>query len=299
MKLRYSALVVAMAFAAAPTQAADVYGKVNVAMQSSDGGDGAQTEVNSKASRLGVKGEEKLDDGLTLIYKYEFQVDVTDESGEKNLKSRNQYVGVKGSFGEIILGRNDTVLKQSQGKMDIFSDFEGDIKALGWKGENRMGDSVTYKTPKINGIQFGMSYVTEQGDDEAVTSLSATYGDKALKKGSYYVAVAHDSEVKDYNTTRITAGAKFGKVKVAGMYQTQENVSSGSDKDGFMVNAQYPVGKYTLKAQYQTLKDDSGISLGVDRKLGKKTKGYVFYNGKSYDAGKDKSYVGIGLVHSF
>lgn len=111
---------------------AEIYGKVNVSLQSSDGGDGAITELKSNSSRFGLQGSEKLESGLTLIYKYEMQIDVSDESGEKNLKSRNQYVGIKGGFGELVLGRNDTVLKQSQGKFDIFSDYEGDIKNLGW-----------------------------------------------------------------------------------------------------------------------------------------------------------------------
>jgi predicted porin len=287
------------AVAAAPAYAdVKVYGKVNVSVQASDDGTESINELKSNASRLGFKGSEKLDGGLTLVYQYEMQVDVTDESGEKNIKSRNQYVGLKGSFGEVLLGRNDTVFKQSQGKFDLFSDYEADIKNL-WKGENRMSDSVTYKTPKFNGVQFGISYILDEDNDDSATSISAVYGDKALKKGKYYAAIAIDSEVKGYDATRVTFGTKLGDVKVGAMYQTQESVEDGKEKNGFLVNAQYKLGKNNLKAQYQTLEDDAGLTLGVDHKLGKSTKAYAWYSSFNFDAAEDESYLAIGLEHKF
>ena len=276
-----------------------IYGKVNVAIVSADEGDGAVTELSSNASRIGFKGSEKLDSGLTFFYKYEIQVDVTDEAKENNLKSRNQYLGVKGTFGELILGRNDTVLKQSQGKMDLFSDAPGDIKNIGWKGENRMGDSITYKTPKFSGVQFGVSYLIDEENEDSSVSLSAVYGDKALKKGDYYAAVAMDSEVQGYDVVRLTGGYKLSGVKLGAMIQSQENIESGEDASGVMVNAQYKIGSYNLKAQYQTLEDDSGITLGTDRKLGNNTKAFAFLTTFTPDSGDDEKYLALGLEHKF
>ena len=287
------------AFAAPAFAGTDLYGKVNLSIQSSDDGTDSKTELKSNSSRFGLKGKEKLESGLTLVYQYEFQVDVSDESGEKNLKSRTQYIGLKGDFGEVLLGRNDTMLKKSQGKFDVFSDYEADIKNLGWKGENRMSDSITYKTPKFNGVQFGVSYILDEDNDDAATSISATYGDSALKKGKYYAAIAMDSEVKGYDATRITFGTKVSNVKLGAMYQTQENIVDGKEKSGLLVSAQYKMGKYNLKGQYQTLEDDSGLSIGADRKLGKNTKAYAFYTTFNFDAAEDESYLALGLEHKF
>lgn len=279
----------------AAATAPELYGKINVSLQSSD----SETELKSNSSRFGIKGSEKLQGGLQVFYKYEIQVDPADESKEKNLKSRNQYVGLKGGFGEIILGRNDSVLKQSQGKFDLFSDLEADIKNLGWKGENRLNDSVTYKTPKMNGFQVGVSYYIDEENEDSATSLSLTYGDNALKKGKYYAAVAIDNELNGYNTMRLTAGTKVSNVKLGAMIQTQENVSTGEDQSGFMVNAQYKAGAFNLKGQFQTLEDDSGITLGADRKLGKNTKAFAFYTSFNFDAGENENYLGLGLEHKF
>ncbi|WP_412971296.1 porin [Glaciecola sp. MF2-115] len=300
MKMYKSLVAASIISAVAAPVAADptLYGKVNVTVQNSDDGTESKTELKSNASRLGVKGEYELDGGLSVIYKYEFQVDVTDESGEQNIKSRNQYIGLRGAFGEVILGRNDTVLKQSQGKFDIYSDQEADIKKL-WSGENRMSDSITYKTPEINNFQFGVSYIIDEDNDDSATSMSLTYGDSGLKKTEYYAAIAMDNEVKGYDVTRLTVGTKISGVVIGAMYQSQEEVETGEDKSGFMLSAKYKVGDYSLNGQFQTIEDDSGFTLGADRKLGKNTTAFAYYTTFNFDMDEDESYLAIGLEQKF
>lgn len=275
-----------------------VYGKANLTVQSSDDGTDSTTEIKSNASRLGIKGSQKLDNGLEMVYQYEVQVDVSDESKELNLTSRSQFIGIRGSFGEVLLGRNDTVLKQSQGKVDVFSDLEGDLKVL-WKGENRMNDSITYKSPKFNNFQVGVSYILDEDNDDSSTSLSLAYGDSALKKGKFYAAVAMDNEVKGYDATRITFSTKVSDVIVGAMFQTQENVATGEDKSGYLVSAQYKLGEYNLKGQFQTLEDDNGFTVGVDRKLAKNSKVFAFYTTYNFDMSEDETYLGLGLEQKF
>jgi predicted porin len=130
MKFTKQAIALAILSAssfAASAATVDVYGKANITFQASDEGDGSFTEVKSNASRIGLKGGYDLGNGLEVVYKAEFQVDM-DGDADDNISARNQYVGLKGGFGEVLLGKNDTVLKQSQGKIDLFSDLNGDIK---------------------------------------------------------------------------------------------------------------------------------------------------------------------------
>ena len=54
-----------------------------------------------------------------------------------------------------------------------------------------------------------------------------------------------------------------------------------------------------LKGQYQTAEDDSGFTLGADRKLGKNTKLYAFYTTFNFDTAEDESYLALGLEHKF
>ncbi|WP_199609497.1 porin [Flocculibacter collagenilyticus] len=302
MKTRKSIIAITLAsLFAAPVMAQEVqvYGKANVSFQSSDEGEGSFTEIKSNASRLGVKGSYKLSDSLEAVYKYELQVDLSDEANEDNLKSRNQYVGLKGNFGEILLGRNDTVLKQSQGKIDLFGDYEADVKVL-WKGENRMGDSLTYKSPKFNHFQIGVTYITEddpEGDDGV--SLALMYGDAKLKKSKIFASIAMDNDVKGYDTVRANIQGKMGDFKLGAIYHTQEPSEGGEDMDGYLLSAAYKVGKATLKGQYQTLEDDDASSVGVDYSLGKKTKVFSWYSTMNLEFKEDKDYFAVGVEHKF
>ncbi|MCG7555035.1 porin [Pseudoalteromonas sp. Of11M-6] len=309
MKLTKTALALSLlsAFTFQANAEVDVYGKANVSVQSSDDGAGSVTEIKSNASRFGFKGSEKLDSGLEVIYKLEFQVDVSDadSKGDKdNITARNQYVGLKGNFGEVVIGRNDTALKQSQGKLDQFNDLEGDIKVL-FKGENRLGDSISYKSPSFNGFRVLGSFIAEDSEEgENGFSTALTYGDAGLKESTIYAAIAADSEVNGYDTVRFTVQGKVADFKLGAMYQTQEKVDGSAEADGYLLNAAYKLGNATLKAQYQVIDFDAGdkvdgVSAGVDYKLAKNAKVYGFYSTFDADNQVEKDYLGLGIEYKF
>ena len=283
----------------------DIYGKANLSLQSSDEGEGSFTEVKSNASRIGLKGTHDLGDGLTVIYKAEFQVDLDGDSAKgDSITDRNQYVGLAGSFGEVLLGKNDTMLKQSQGKVDLFSDLNGDIKNL-WKGENRMADTISYKSPKFNDFRVGVTYIAEDSvDAEDGVSVAVFYGDKKLKKSKVFASVAVDSEVKGYDITRATVQGKVGGVVLGAMLQTQEKIDGSAEMDGYMVSAKYKMDKVTFKGQYQAANfdggdDKSGITVGADYSLAKSTKVYTFYTSFDMDSGEDQDYLAAGIEYKF
>ena len=288
---------------AADVPSVDVYGRADLSFQSSDEGDGSFTEIKSNASRIGLKGDYKINDELTVVYKAEFEVDI-DGDGDV-WKARNQYVGLAGGFGEVLLGKNDSIFKQSQGKVDLFNDLNGDIKVL-WKGENRLQDTLTYKSPKFSGFQLGVTYqAEEEANGEDALSVAVFYGDKKLKKSKIFASVAFDSEVKGYDITRATVQGKLSGVTLGLMVQSQENISTGAEMDGVMVSAKYKIdAKTTLKGQYQLADhkdgdDRSGISAGVDYKLAKGTKLYAFYTTFDMDSGNDEDYLAAGIQYKF
>ncbi|WP_394193659.1 porin [Pseudoalteromonas atlantica] len=285
----------------------DVYGKANVTVQSSDDGEGSFTEIKSNNSRFGLKGSESLTDGLEAVYKFEFGVDVSDadSKGDKdNITARNQYVGLKGGFGQVVIGRNDTAMKQSQGKIDLFNDLEGDLKNL-FKGENRLGDSISYASNDLNGFKVLASFIAEDSTDgDNGYSVALTYGDSGLKKSDIYASVAADSEVNGYDVVRATVQGKLGEFKLGAMYQTQEKVDGSSEADGYLVNAAYKLNSNTFKVQYQVIDFDQGdtktaISAGVDHKLTKNTKVFGFYSNFDMDSLVDQDYIGVGIEYKF
>ncbi|WP_372760978.1 porin [Pseudoalteromonas sp.] len=287
----------------------DFYGKANVTVQSSDDGEGSFTEIKSNASRLGIKGSESLADGLEAVYKFEFQVDLSDadSKGDKdNISSRNQYVGLKGAFGQVVVGRNDTALKLSQGKIDLFSDLEGDIKNV-FKGENRLGNTVSYASNSYQGFKVLATFVAEDSDDAAAKngySMAVTYGDAGLKNSSVYAAIAADSEVKGYDIVRASVHTKVADVKLGAMYQTQEKVDGSAEADGYLLSAAYTLASNTFKLQYQAMDfddsdDKTAISAGIDHKLNKNTKLFGFYSNFDMDNQVDQDYLAVGIEYKF
>lgn len=276
-----------------------VYGKANITAQAADEGEGSFTELKSNASRFGVKGDMELDAGLTVLYKLEWQVDLADISDSDNLKSRNQYLGLKGSFGQVLLGRNDTILKQYSKPVDLFNDYEADLKGL-WKGENRMSDSVTYESPKFGNFGFGLTYIAEdEVDGEDGFSVGAYYGDKKLKKSKWFAALTVDSDIKGYDVQRAVVQTKLGSWTLGAIAHKQEAVDTDSSYSGFTASAQYAINKWKLKAQYQSLEDDNSITVGADYKLGDATKAFIWYTDRGLDQSEDKSWLAVGLEHKF
>lgn len=308
MKLIHNLVVAAiMSSLTASVTAAeiDIYGKANLTVQSSDEGDGSFTEVKSNASRIGFKGTYDLGDGIDVIFKAEFQVDLDGDSAKgDSITDRNQYIGLRGAFGEVLLGKNDTMLKQSQGKVDLFSDLNGDIKSL-WKGENRMADTISYKSPALSGLQLGVTYVAEDSlDGEDATSIALFYGDKELKKSPLFASIAIDTEMKGYDAKRATISGKLAGVILGAILHTQEKLSNGEELDGLLISAKYGFDKITVKGQFQTASvdggdDKSGFTLGADYKLAKSTRLFTFFTSFDMDSGSEEEYLGAGIEYKF
>lgn len=297
----------------ASAQAADpltVYGKLNVTAQSNDVDGDATTTIQSNASRFGVKGDFELSQSLEAFYTVEYEVD-TGDSAKENFKARNQFVGLKGNFGAFSVGRNDTMLKVSQGKVDQFNDLSGDLKNL-FKGENRIEQTATYITPAFSGFTLGVTYAAEGASSQYAQdgfSVAAMYGDAKLKKSPIFASVAYDADVKGYEVVRATVQGKIADLVLGGMYQQQEAtytklgeaVVGAESKTGHLLSAAYTIEAIVLKAQYQDMEDlGDSWSVGGDYKLGKPTKLLAFYTNRSLEAEvNDEKYFGVGLEHKF
>lgn len=297
-----SALASATLSSAYAAEPLTVYGKLNVTAQSNDEGDDATTTIQSNASRFGVKGAFELSSTLEAFYTVEYEVDTGSDVSE-NFKARNQFVGLKGGFGAFSVGRNDTLLKISQGGVDQFNDLSGDLKNL-FKGENRLAQTATYLTPSLGGFVLGATYAAEgdaaqKGEDGY--SLAAMYGDAKLKKSPFYAAVAYDSDVKGYDILRASVQGKVAGLVLGGMYQQEEKSVDGDSKAGYLLSAAYQISEVTLKGQFQDMEDKGDSwSLGADYALGKPTKVFAFYSTRSLEVEtNDDNYIGVGLEHKF
>ena len=308
MKLKILSMLLLVPVLYLQSEEPTVYGKLWISVESQDTASGTEVDMVSNASRLGIKGSMDFGEGIEAIYQAEYEVDpvdgTADESKDRTFKQRNSFVGLKGSMGTIFLGKHDTATKKSQKKIDLFNDLAGDIKNI-LQGENRMSDLVGYTTPKINGFSATFNAIkgTEGlGDDSIGDSTSTSF---SYDSENFYIALAFDSELKSYDSTRLTLQIPFNRSQLGIMFQDSEKLSTGVEEDGYVISFSQKVGdKGTLKFQQaeSDMKLDSGkqFSFGYDYKLSNKAKAFFFYTDLSGDiTSKEKEITGIGFEYKF
>ena len=308
MKLKILSMLLLVPVLYLQSEEPTVYGKLWISVESQDTASGTEVDMVSNASRLGIKGSMDFGEGIEAIYQAEYEVDpvdgTADESKDRTFKQRNSFVGLKGSMGTIFLGKHDTATKKSQKKIDLFNDLAGDIKNI-LQGENRMSDLVGYTTPKINGFSATFNAIkgTEGlGDDSIGDSTSTSF---SYDSENFYIALAFDSELKGYDSTRLTLQIPFNRSQLGIMFQDSEKLSTGVEEDGYVISFSQKVGdKGTLKFQQaeSDMKLDSGkqFSFGYDYKLSSKAKAFFFFTDLSGEnTSKEKEITGIGFEYKF
>ena len=315
-----------------------VYGKINVAVQSADNGDGdgSITELRSNASRIGFKGSEEISDNFRAIYKVEFETQVDDGSkggdeacltqdvldadgniigrtaeqcivlkNSQTFSQRNIYGGLQhDQAGTVIAGKFDTPMKASQDKIDLFNDYEGDIGSVITNSDNRTSNQVQYSTPKAWGpVKASVSYIANE-DKSVDNGISSSV---VFQNDMLYLALAYDQDVEkeDVDVARAVARLNLGDFQLGALYEDQDGgKSSLVDDDGFVVSAMYKIGKkWALKAQYgeSDMKyiGAETYSAGFDYKLSKRSKVFAYYTAEAFKFRDDREYAGVGMEVKF
>lgn len=174
---------------AAPT----LYGKLNVSIDNVDNYDfkgNDVSEVSSHASRLGVKGEEKLTEKLSAIYQAEWAVSTDGSGSDTDWSARNRFLGLKTEgVGALKVGNYDSYFKTAAGKyQDIFNDHTRLDMGKIMYGEERLKNVIGFETDKklMGGLQF--SAMAQQGENSAsdyTTEKRDGFGDSVSTALSY------------------------------------------------------------------------------------------------------------------
>jgi predicted porin len=293
-----------------------VYGKANLSILNQEDNGTDEWNLNSNASRLGVKGKTKISDGLEVVYQAEYEICIDSGSCKgQTFKQRNTFAGLKGDFGMVWAGKHDTPAKLAQKKIDLFNDLEGDIKNT-FEGENRLSNIVAYTSPTANGLTATLAIIPAEGEDFDQDGKDDTGLNDGMSYSinysldNLYLAIAGDQDIDDQDLLRMVAQYQMDALKLGFMYQQNEDSLGTKDESGYFFSAAYKIdGNVTLKAQYGAIEDDvdgdeeKTMSIGADYKLGKNTKVFAFYTDNTDSAvdsdDSEFSAVGLGMEHKF
>jgi len=342
MNKKIIAAAIAASFVAAPAMAdVTVYGKIKQSLDMVDITGGAdEWQINDRNSRLGFKGSEDLGNGLKAIYKMEFNVrasrggsgTTTNATPGGNFRpgfanghvngsdaifaNRNQYVGLAGDFGTVLIGRHDSPANIAWNKNNVFGDTAADLKSgtaspLDWE---RIDGTVAYISPSFSGLTVAAAIVPDEttynptgGDGIADHySVAAMYSNAGL-----YAALAHTSlDVTGgaLDETVVAVNYAMDAFKVGVTYEDAEN-GINNDVETWQVFGTYKMGNNTLKAQMwdmdsdTALADADGWAIGLDHAFSKRTVAKLTYLDTDADTAatsvSDGSVFSIQMDHSF
>lgn len=293
-----------------------MYGLLDVApavFSRTAAGDGNMSKLNTDAgssSRFGVKGTEALGGGLSAIFNLEAPLDAKNgtvpggaSSGSCNAAAgcattpafwrRSAFVGLKGSFGEVTLGRNFTaaIIKQadtlSAAPSGINTGMATTLLSQGVSNDFWHSNQIRYDSPKLGPIDFSLEYAAgERG-------LGKSYGGNVrFLQGPVAVSLSalNNEDLVGKNVTwAILSGTyDFGRFK---LHAAVDRVDNSDGVLGFVDSSLWAIGgsfkatdALTLAAQYWSVKEKVGASstskvlvLNADYKLSKRTALYALF----------------------
>ena len=220
-----------------------------------------------------IKGEGSSDGGLT----YGFQVQI--ENSASGDSTDEHYAYVKGDFGKIIVGGENAVAdlmtvsapkflgwKTYDNKFDTWRDTVGYLKPLvGHEHLSQDSAKLSYFTPKINGLQIGVSWTPNTRDTDGPSVQLNQVGDNNLEDIMSY-AVRYSGELGG------------SKVKLSYSYEEGDSNDRTEDAEGSsfganVSNGPWEIGGTFYEAEDRALDFDVETShYGIQYKLGSNTK---------------------------
>lgn len=322
---------IAIGFAGAAQAQVSVYGLIDMSYGKNEfvgeekaklhsGGDGGGSggDFGNSTTRFGIKGSNDVGSGVKANFKLESAgIDSNGGQGANApLFGRQAWLGFSGDFGEVRIGRQDSVPFQAMGEYDFNGQSNGVTTA--WSGvavwaTDRQSRSIQYMSPKMGGFSAHLGVQVNGKDDPATPSMNGT-GQKdspsvALKYAEGALSIAAAFEGKRTTTgedfASVAASYDFKVVKVMAGYTDGPGLFTGAAKaKGPTVGVVAPIAGFTVGGHYakDTENDKNAVlELFVNKEVFKNTYGYIEAGRMSSDnATKDKdTSASIGVIYVF
>jgi predicted porin len=299
MKKSLIALAVATALPATAMAASQVrmYGIADafVGFQDDDraGGDGGLV-VNSggqSTSRWGVDGSEDLGGGLSAVFKFEAALSVDDGTAGGVAFRRRSYVGLKGGFGEVVLGRTFTPIFWTTIENDVggMAHSITDFSTLGGGAAGRWDNGIHY-SGKFGGLKLYAAYAPDEtAADEDGLGIGVRYSG-----GSFGASVGYQTQPISGDThLQVGANVSLGAFELGANWVNIEDNATGLDGDNIGVSAQVKFGSSSslLLNVVDFEAGDTDMQLFYRQGISKRTNWYAGY--LDFDTGGTEFRVGV------
>ncbi len=196
-------------------------------------------------SWLGVHGEHIINNELKAIAAVEmfFRPDSAEAGRFEDdiFFARSAYIGLSGSFGEVKIGRVAAAHFISAISFNPFGDsFSFSPMILmsygggGLYGDTGWSDSVVYTTPELGGFTTNLAYAF--GEKQGDSSTNKIGANTFFKLGN--------------------VGLTLAAQKISGSQTGATGLGPDDEQTTSLVGVSYDIGKSTIYAQYQMMRDE-------------------------------------------
>ena len=249
------------------------------------GGDNFSSECNS-TTRVGLKGGYEVAKGIKANFKLETAGIKSNgsvgESGQAFF-NRQAWGGFSGDFGEVRVGRQDSVPFQVMTDFD-FNGASNGVSAGAYTGiaswlKGRQSRSIQYIAPAMGGVtaQFGLRPKgNSQDGNKDVFSAAVKYAAGPVAVGAT-IQTKDDSTGKNFSA--FAGSYDFGVAKVMASYANGGAIADGGQGKGYMLGVVAPVAGFNIGAHYANNNDSSAKlkswEFFVNKEIFKNTYGYA------------------------
>jgi predicted porin len=318
-----------------------VMGHLDTAIQSVDDNtpNGDDVTLTCTTCSVGFKGSEDLGNGLKAIFKLDFQFDmnnrntgrassttdpvtgfVTSVSDTSSITDRDQWLGLKGNFGQVRVGTISTVYKSHGAAIDplyrtALQGRDHGLQSSFHTGANdelrgRATNTIRYDSPSFNGLKVGGHYTLDPSqtpEDEDPFGIGASYENGGILVFADYL---------DNNQSNSATQSELSAWKVGGMYSLNnfavmgqyEAADDGTSADPTLwhIAGSYTMGNNMIYAGFGQSDDDTPGSSSLDawtiaamHSMSKRTKVYAGFNNQETSPTLDTDTFALGVKHKF
>lgn len=232
--------------------------------------------VSSNTSRFGMRGTEALGGGLVAIFQIESNVSFdTGNASSSGLASRESFVGLQGSWGKVTMGHFLTPLDDlhlifgnapTLGSSILATSNLWGFGSLGNPGnggfDERMGNSIRYDSPNIQGFTGALQYSARDGSGN---TTQAPFGGE---NGDHTSEIRHAFIISGnviYANGPITAGVSYQTHKKVRQYVADSLASAGSAGTSALNPFNANDDDWTITGAYDfgTIMQGFGLRLGA------------------------------------
>jgi len=302
-----------------------VYGVVDMGLKVENAGAGTYLGLdsgNQSGSRLGFKGTEDLGGGLKANFVLEagFLADTGANSTAGVLFNRQSYVSLSGNFGEVKLGRTNTMVYSYAATFDPFGDaLAGDSARIFNYGGSRTDNTVNYSFAAKNGIngQLAYSFGEVAGSTSAARTTAGAIGYAA---GPAAIVLTHQNTKNatgsdGAKTTLLGGNYNFGLLQPFAAYAINKGVGTLNTRDALLgINFNLTPTDVIMSSimhkydQFTGHRDATQVALGYSHAISVRTGIYTSWarltndyniNYKTVKNGATDNLFMIGMRHKF